>query len=162
MKQLLIIILFFKLFISISLAQEIEIIDIDTIEKDTLVPFLLPHYIPPCPSVELKDSNIIKLPNQYKNRGLIAKSYTNFCIDKKGQTSDFVLIRLSLKDSLNNEIFDFFNKNRINEYPHKVQIFYDLILEKKKDIDITVNSDFVNYIKDSKMSFLIRFIFKDD
>ncbi len=159
MKQLLMIFLFLTLFISIAYGQEIKVNDSIVKNEDTS---LLPSYIYPSPSLELKDSNIIELPIQYKNKGITGNVFTCFFVDKKGQIIDYIIINMYLKDSLNNKLFHFYNENRINEYPQKVQIFYDLVLEKKKDIIITVNDDFVNYIKDGEMHFSVRFVFKDD
>ncbi len=159
MKQIFTII--FSLFVSIVLSQEIDISD--TIQQNDTIPYYLPSYCYYLPSIELKNkNNILHLPKEYQNKGITGKMYTCFYVDKHGKIHNYVLMKVSLRDSLDNEIINFFNRDRIHEYSDTLQVFYRIALEKKEDIIITVDSNFVDYIKDAKMSFGITFTFEDD
>ena len=141
MKQIFTII--FSLFVSIVLSQEIDISD--TIQQNDTIPYYLPSYCYYLPSIELKNkNNILHLPKEYQNKGITGKMYTCFYVDKHGK------------------IHNFFNRDRTHEYSDTLQVFYRIALEKKEDIIITVDSNFVDYIKDAKMSFGITFTFEDD
>ncbi len=150
------------LFLSHCLGQEeVEIIEIDTIEEQEDTTYIIGFPIYFYPIIKIKD-RIINIPDIYKHKKITGKVSVDFTINKKGEINDYILSEIFLKDSMDNYIIYYYNNKHINKYSDTLVVFYDLILEKKKDILIEIDSNFINCIKDNKLNCNFIFIFKDD